>query len=197
VAAFKNEEREKVAVFSNRPTIVPGYRILILTDRLPQFSPFLTHDGAVDLSLLAETKTLRGAYVASRPLFGVLEDFVNAPNRSVKLEKLPQATQLTNLVISGHIDFAIVPGIEVNFYTSKYRESHAFTAIPVMGMPVTLRSYVACSNSNIGRDIMTKVNEVIDDDHQWARFVRPLLQWGEPASNALSLGGKPESGHPH
>jgi hypothetical protein len=94
-------------------------------------------------------------------------------------------------LISNHVDFAFVPGIEVNFYTIKYRTQYAFTALPIQGMPFSAENFVACSSGVLGQEVIGKINRYIDDDQHWRQFVAPLSRWNEPFAYKSSLAQRP------
>lgn len=192
LGALKSFERERVAQFSNRPNIVPGYRLLILADRRAYFSAFLTEQGEIDLGLLASNDHLRGAYVAGRPQFGSVEDFIKSPERKTSLEKMPQAAPMTNLLAARHIDFAFAPGFEINYLVRRETAPDRFLAIPIHGMPALIRNYVACSDRPIGRRIIAQINQIIDDDQKWPSFLAPLAAWDDEAAYRASLAAVPE-----
>ena len=62
------------AVFSKRPVLNPGYRLVARASRLTEFLPYAA-TGEIDLELLGHNDSLSGGYIASRDYLATINGF--------------------------------------------------------------------------------------------------------------------------
>jgi uncharacterized protein (TIGR02285 family) len=188
---LRNEEREKIVIYSNRPIIVPGFRLLVLASRLDVFKPVMTQDGEIDLDVLARQESMVGGHIATRLHLSPIDEFINDPTRRVRLEKMPEAAQLFALLQAGRIDFSFISALELPYYARKSHTTSKFVALPIKGSSRYVKGYLYCSKSPLGQSVITRIDALLADDRQWAAFLAPLRQWVEPADFAVALAAQP------
>jgi uncharacterized protein (TIGR02285 family) len=189
--AWRTPERQEFAVFSNRVVPGPAFRIVVDADHAADFRPFMTDKGEVDLALLADSDRLSGGYVAGQPYPGVIGAFIDAPDRRTQLSRVGQIAQLYSLLDAGRVGFIIGNGVETTYYLSRPQGNRKFVALPIKGAPTSV-GYVACSKGATGIAIVARIDTLLSDDTVWARYLSPLLRWGDPEDYAAGLAVKPE-----
>jgi len=182
--AIKTPEREAVAVFSRRPLLWPAYRLYFSPPHRAAFTPYLDSEGRVDLGKLTAAP-LHGAVTASRAYNSVIDGFINAHNKARPLDSLLSTRQILNLVRAEHLDFA--------FATLADIEQHdgSLDSLPIAGGDAWNPSYVACTRDKTGLAVIAAVDEVFEEQENWAEYVEPLRSVLPAADYAVVLRSKP------
>lgn len=181
------------AVFSKRPVLNPGYRLVVRTSRLTEFLPFAI-SGDVDLELLGRNDNLSGGYIASRDYLSTINAFIGSEDRRARLQKTMNSSQLVELLHAGRVDFIFASPTEVAYYRELLHLSDAFSVLKVKGEPVYNEGYIACSSGPIGKAVIAKIDAYLDRPEGWGSYVAPLQRWLEPADYAFAAGTRPAQG---
>jgi uncharacterized protein (TIGR02285 family) len=189
--ALYTPEREKIIIFSDRPFVLPGYRMFIKADRLDDFRQFMTDDGEIDLDLLGKSVKLVGAHVASRLYLRAIDNFIKDPARKTTLEKLPEAQQILSLLYSGRIDFGFMSELEHGYYARAFPSNAKLLTLPVKDSPRRIAPYLFCSKGPLGQAVIDAANRLLNDDRHWSEFLAPIRQWVAPTDFAAALAAKP------
>ncbi|HMA49837.1 MAG TPA: TIGR02285 family protein [Magnetospirillaceae bacterium] len=190
LGVLRNPEREKIALFTERPVLVPGFRLIVKTGHLDQFRPFM--DGnAVDLEALKSNRRLSGGYVADRAYPPPMLDFVADPDHQNKLERAIGNERLYLLLNSGRLDFVFGLGYEAVYFSAVQNAADPLTALPVKGIETLIKGYTACSDGPLGRAVIARLDALQKEENFWRRWVAPLQRWLEPADYAAALEGTP------
>ena len=191
VGALRSPERDKLAIFSNRPFVVPSYRLIVDNRKLLRFRPYMTESGEVDLDRLATDPALRGGYVFARLHSAQINAFVDSAERRATLEKLGSTVQIFHLMHLGRLDFIFAAPYEINYYKVVSHYTEEITTLPIKDSPRSVKGYVACSALRDGRAVIAAVDTVLSDDGSWAAFLSPMKRWMAPADFAITLAAKP------
>jgi len=178
------------ALFSKRPVLNPGYRLVVRTARLTEFLPY-GQSGDLDLDLLGQSDSLSGGYIASRDYLPTINGFIASGDRRSKLQKTMTSAQLVELLHVGRLDFIFASPTEVAYYHVAEHLAADFSVLKVKGEPVYNEGYVACSSGPVGKAAMAKIDAYLERAEGWAAYVAPLQRWLDPADYAFAAGVKP------
>ena len=191
IGVLRNPEREKVAAFTRRPVLVPGFRLIIRGDDQLLFTPFLTEQGEVDLAALQQNRKLAGGYVADRIYPPVMAAYIDSTERRARVERSVDNERLFQLLRTKRVDFVFGLGYESAYYSWKFGTATPLAELPVKDTPRTVSGYTACSNQPIGRAMIARLDELQSDDNLWRQWLEPLRRWLEPADFAVTLAAQP------
>jgi len=181
----KLPEREKVMLFNNRPMVTPGFGVILREDRAGEFRRFQDLTGAVDLDLLGEARDLSGGYVAGRPHFGTVKDFIDAKRGRLIADS--DTGRLFRQLKAGHLDYLFGLRDEVAYFAASLGEDAKFVSMPVIGADRFGKAYIACSAGPIGRRAMEAIDAYLADDAHWAAFMEPWRRWLSPEDYAAAV----------
>lgn len=181
LSVAKLPEREKLAAFSARSFWATANRIVVRTDHLGEFAPYLDGSGAVNLALLGESRTLRGGYGDNTSYGPSIDAFIRDPGRKTPLELTQHLRMPLVLLDKGRLDFVFGYDMEVRYYSQLNRLGDDFTALPVVPSLVHQKGYVACSNEETGRRVITAIDALLASDKGMQAFIEPLRDWYSPA----------------
>lgn len=179
-------EREGTMLFNARPMVVPGYGVILREDRLPDFQRFLDGGGALDLARLRGAP-LQGAYVAGRPHFGVVKEFIEAGLDRPHLIASADTAGLFRQLASGRIDFLFGLRDETNYFAESVVAGAHLVALRIAGTEQWGRSYLGCSTGPVGRRAMAVLDDWLADDRHWAEFIEPWKRWLSPEDYSAAL----------
>lgn len=171
------------AIFSKRPVLNPGYRVMVRSSRLTEFLPYAA-TGDVDLNLLAKGN-LSGGYISSRDYLPAINGFIAADS---KMQKTMNSEQLLELLHANRLDFVFASPTEVKFSREAMHLDDDFAVLKVRGAPVYNEGYIACSSGALGKEVMAKIDAYLDRPDGWAAYVAPLRRWLDPADYAFAAG---------
>jgi uncharacterized protein (TIGR02285 family) len=178
------------AVFSKRPVLNPGYRLVVRSSRLTEFLPYAA-TGDIDLELLGRNDSLSGGYIASRDYLATINGFIGAGDRRGRLQKTMSSAQLVDLLHANRLDFIFASPTEVAFYREAQHFTDDFAVLKVKNGPVYNEGYIACSSGPIGKAVIARLDAYLDRPEGWAAYVGPLQHWLDPADYAVAAGARP------
>jgi uncharacterized protein (TIGR02285 family) len=190
LGVLRSAEREKIAVFTGRPLLVPGFRLIVKSGHLDQFRPFMEGD-AVDLEALKDNRRLAGGYVADRVYPQPMRDFLADPGHRNKMERAIGNERLYQLLNSGRLDFVFGLGYEAGYFNAVLNASEPLTALSVKGIEPRIKGYTACSDRPLGQAVVARLDALQKDETFWRRWVAPLERWLDPDDYAAALEGAP------
>ena len=188
VTLLRDAEREKTMAFSARPIVIPAFRLVALSAKRDAITPFLTPEGEVDLTALASSDSLSGAYVQSRLYPQPIMQFISEVGAKTRLEDLPDTSPMFNLLRMGRVDFVFLNGLEARYYAGKAK----ILTLPIKGVPRTMAMYPGCSDGIIGRRVIARIDQLLADDGNWSAFLAPLRDWMQESDFAASLTVRPD-----
>ena len=190
--AARNAEREAFAIFTRRPIVVPSYGVTTLANNSQRFERLLDADGAIDLDGLGAESALTGGYTAAREHFPAINRFLQNSERGPRMEKTMSPSQLFNLLHAGRLDFIFSEPVEGPYYKARFHLSDEFVTFPIKGNVASIKGYVVCSKGPIGRAVIARLDQLLDQDDPWAAYLEPLRRWMTPKDFAKALAQKAE-----
>lgn len=181
LAAARLPGRERLAVFSARSFRGATNQIIVRTDRLAEFKPFLDPSGAIDLALLSADGHLRGGYTDGASYGSAIDSFIRAPARHTPLEMTPHLRMPLTLLDRNRLDFVFGYYMEMTYYRRITRLDDHFTALPTRPEQARLDGYVACSDTALGHRVITAIDALLAPDKTMLAFVDSLRDWYSPA----------------
>jgi uncharacterized protein (TIGR02285 family) len=191
IGVLRNPEREKIAAFTRRPVVVPGFRLIVREEDKSLFTPFLDEHGEVDLAALQQSRKLGGGYVADRVYPPVMAAYIQSAERRAPVEKSVDNERLFQLLSSKRVDFIFGLAYESAYYSWKFDGRQSLASLPVKDAPRTVGGYTACSNQPVGRAVIARLDAIQSDDKVWRQWMEPLRRWLDPADFAVALAAQP------
>lgn len=181
-------DREGVYAFNSRRLLMPGFRLLVRKDLMPNLAPAMTAGGEVDLAKFAAVKGVRGGFTGQRHYDPVIADFIQQRGND-GMDSVVATFQLFNLIQAGRIDFTFVLPVDFFFYdNASQRDSMAL--LHIKDAAPAIDAGIACSSEPSGRAVIAAVDSLFSDDSQWAAFVEPMRKWMPPDDFARLLAGR-------
>jgi uncharacterized protein (TIGR02285 family) len=195
--AFRGPDREKVAVFSDRPAKLTGYRVIVHSRDEARYKPYLTSEGEIDLARLLAAPDLHGSYVAARLMPSVVSDAL-ADKEQIKAEIVPMQTpvQILQTFAAGRLDFFLGLPIEADYYRDTPAGQEPRKNFPIKGVAKMVNFYTACSDAPLGRSVIRAIDRILRSDENWANFLAPYHDYFSAEDFAASLASKPERKEP-
>lgn len=188
LGVLRSPEREKIAVFTERPVPVPGFRLIIKTDHLDAFRPFMTGEDEIDLAALKKNHRLTGGYVVDRVYPAQMMEFITDPEHQSRLERSVGSERLYQLLRSNRVDFVLGLGYEARYFDKLQDDYAPLTALTVKGTDRLIKGYTACSDRPLGREVIARIDALQREDSFWRQWVAPLQRWLNPADFAALRG---------
>lgn len=171
-------EREKWAAFTRHQTSVAGYRLLVLQDRLGEFSSFRLPDGTVDLDRLAASDRLTGIYVATRHYTTQINSFIESSVRKIPLESTSTSTKIFEMIAHRRGDFSFASVTEMNYFKALYgKRGPSMAMLPIKGGGEPVHGHTACSRDPLGLQTIEILDHLFDDEAVWKEFLAPQQKW--------------------
>jgi uncharacterized protein (TIGR02285 family) len=177
-------EREQWAIFTRHQTSIPGYRLLVLKEKLPAFAEFRDAAGRIDLDRLAANDQLRGIYVAGRHYMPQINAFLDNPKRKVGVEAMSASTKIFEMVADRRGDFSFANVTEMNYFNALNAAIRTGAkAWPPLAMLVIkggddqVHGHIACSRGVFGKQVIQAVDHLLDDEATWTEFMAPERRW--------------------
>jgi len=189
IGVLRSPEREKFAVFSRRPVLVPGFRLIIRADDEARFTPFLTEQHEVDLEALLKSRRLAGGYVADRHYPPAVTAYINSDERRAAVEKSVDNDRLFQLLRGNRVDFVFGLAYEAAYFS--WRLGPPLAKLPIKDTPRTVAGYTACSDQPLGRAMIARLDSLQAEEALWRQWMEPLRRWLDPADFATALAAQP------
>ena len=179
-------ERERWALFTRHTTSVPGYSLVVLRDRIAEFSRFRGTDGSIDLERLAASGQMTGLYNAGRHYTPQINAFLDSPVRKTPLESTSASTNIFEMIASRRGDFSFGLGAEMNYFNA-LNEAGADSArrwpplamLAIKGGGEMLHGHLGCSREPQGRKMIDALDRLFEDETAWNEFFAPHKRWVE------------------
>jgi len=195
LAAARLPDREKIAAFSARAFHGTANRVIVRTDQLPRFQPYLDSSGALDLTRLAADDKLRGAYTETTSYGPNIDAFVRNNARKAPLQMVSHLRMPLALLDKRRVDFVFGYYMEMNYFRQLDRLGDNFTALPTTPEMAPLGGHVACSNGPLGREVIAAVDALLATDEGMLAYIEPLRDWYSPADFEAARKAVQPAGH--
>jgi uncharacterized protein (TIGR02285 family) len=181
ISAAKIPEREKFAIFTARAVYGASNKVIVRSDKLHDFAPYLDKSDQIDLVRLAADDHLLGAYSDGTTYGPAIDSFIKDPQRKTPLELTPHLRMPLALLEKGRLDFVFGYFMEMAYFQRTHQVTAAFTALSTTSEPVRQDSYVACSKGPRGRQVIAAIDALLSHDEAMLDFVDNLRGWYSPA----------------
>jgi len=189
IGVLRTPERDKIAVFSRRAVVVPGFRLIVRSDDMPRFAPFQTAQQEIDLEALRQNRKLIGGYVLDRVYPPAVTAYIGSGERRAPIEKSIDNERLFQLLSSNRVDFVFGLAYEAAYFA--WRRPPALISLPIKDTPRSVAGYTACSNQPLGRAMIARLDTLQGDEALWRQWMEPLRRWLDPADFATALATQP------
>jgi len=185
----RTEEREKLALFSDRPLWVPGYTLITTDDHVRFFDRYRI-GGVVDLERLAGAIQLNVGFMTGRPY----PRAINNLQYRIPVVSAAAMQPLFRQLAAHRLDLLFSSIAEATYFDKVLHLDGHFVSLPVRGIPAGNGAYIVCSKGPIGSAVMTRINQVLADDATWEEFVEPWRQWYNDEAMAMIRRGNQKDG---
>ena len=184
IGAGRTPARTAVAKFSQVAFATTPVGVILRTDRLERFRPFMDGKGQFDLTKLGQAGELRGDFIPGRVYTAAIDALIASPERQVKLDPVPSMDVATRSVSELHADFVFGYSHELAFYRVAGRLGPEVSWVPIKGQPRLLFSHIACSAGPLGSSVILKVDKIIGGAGLPPDYTSLEAQWTSPAELA-------------
>ncbi|WP_430459961.1 TIGR02285 family protein [Thalassolituus sp. LLYu03] len=165
-AVLKTPERERVAVFSEAGAIVPS---MVLIMRAEQKQRLFGKRKTIALREVLENPTLRIGMITERA-YGEVDSMLRAQHNSERLIQVSNnygPLSLLRMLNSGRIDAVVEYPWIVRYVAMGLSDMQSLSTMGIDELQPFFRSYVACPNTDVGREVIRQLNV-------WIRTQLPL-----------------------
>jgi len=177
-------EREQWAVFTRHRTSVPGYRLLVLRERLPEFAEFRDTAGRIDLDRLAANSRLSGVYVAGRHYMPQINSFIDSPAGRSRVEARSASTKIFEMIADRRSDFSFATTTEMNYFNAWNMATPAgekswppLAMLEIKGGDDQVHGHIACTRDALGKQVVEAIDRLFDNEAIWTEFLAPEQRW--------------------
>ena len=187
--ALKTSEREVFMAFSVTPTLLGLPNGLITTrQRLAQFKSYIGESGEFRLDEFLRDGKFRLAIVAGRSFGTGIDPVLKKHEKDASVVTVPSSDHMSSrlLKLANQKEFDAVIGYanELRYVTRELKlNEQDFIWLPVQGEPPLLRSYFACSKSDLGRRVIAAVDRALANEETQREINAAYRAWlGEEAA---------------
>lgn len=181
----KLPEREAWAVFTRHKVSLPSYQILVLRERLLEFSDYRAADGSIDLERLATSDRLTGIYVGARHYMPEINAFIGNDQRRLRMEPVRDSNRIFEMVATRHADFSFAMATEMTYSNALAAAQTVpgaklppiLVMLPIKGVTEPVQGHIACSRDPLGEQAVAAIDQLLDDELLWSQFLAPLQRW--------------------
>jgi uncharacterized protein (TIGR02285 family) len=180
VGVSRTPEREKFTLFSQRPLVGFGTRIVVRRGQAERFKEFLDPQGAVDLVKLAQSPALVGGYVTAMHYGDSVSRFIEDDHRAARLDKFVTPPQLFNVLKAGRLDYIFGQAVEAAYYAKEF----GLQPGELKTLKITSSGKgggggigIGCSNGPAGRQVIQAIDALLSDEQMWRDYTAPYSEW--------------------
>lgn len=176
-AIFKTPEREQMMYFSSQVYWVQANRIIFSIDNEAKFQKHLKDQSVVDLESLMSDETLIGGVVRGRSYSAVIDSALDTIRGRPNLFDLTESAQGFGMLEAGRLDWIVGYSFEASYFFRKENFSEHFISYAAKGDTAILPGYIACSKGPLGKKVITRINEIIEEANSRPPYLRYYLNW--------------------
>jgi uncharacterized protein (TIGR02285 family) len=178
---FRNAAREKVWEFSKPALLHLDNQLVFLKENAKHFGT-----GDVDLEALFKRTDLTGGILAGRsyalavdPVIAKYKDSPNLVIRAMPIE------QFFEMLLNRNVDYLILFTHETAFLADKLKQPvERFGNLHIAGVPPYIYTHVACSKNAWGKEIIRKVDAVLDKQRSTPDYRQLSERWYSESDKA-------------
>jgi len=156
----KNDKREEFVYFSNPVMYSLPNEIVIKKENIGKFQQFIDDNGDIDFGKLLENKHFQLAYTKERSYSKHVDKVIqkNEDNKNIVYRPASDLTKgFLKMLEANRADYIIEYPVMVSYNSNK-----EFLSIPIKGSNTTFPVYIGCSKTTTGKNIIEKINKVIE-----------------------------------
>jgi len=178
IGVSNTAERRKFALFSQRPLVGFGTRIVVRREQAARFKEFLDPQGAVDLARLAQSPSLVGGYVTALHYGDEVTRFIEDESRAARLDKFVTPPQLFNVLKAGRVDYIFGQPVEATYYAKEFGlQPGELATLRITGWRDGGGISVGCSKGAAGSAVIKAVDALLADEQMWRDYTAPYRDW--------------------
>jgi len=185
VALYKTPEREKFIQFSIPYRVVLSNALIIPEAQRSKFEPFINSEGAISLPRIIE-KGFRIGLAKGRVYRGLIDEMLqknkNNPNLVKHAGSHNMITNLIGMMNEGRIDAIIGYPYEAHYAAKTLKMKADIISIPIAGMDDYGLTFVGCSKTEEGKEIIKKLNAIIKIYRTTPDFLDFEEYWLDPSA---------------
>lgn len=172
---FKTTERQEFLHFSKPLNIFSGLKIIMHKDLYAS----LGYRPSLSLKDLFKTYELRLATNKIRAYSPKIDPIVSEYDRLNKVSRhTGSTTQVFRLLSTGRADFMIDFSYRVPYWAKELGiEASAYVSVPIEENPQTVISYAACPKTPWGKQMIAKINTVLERQVPTSAYLDVLKRW--------------------
>lgn len=183
-ALFKTPEREQFIKFSAPVYAILTNQMVTLKSNIAEFQRHLTPLGHIKLQEVLDRTDLTLGLVAERIYSRRINQELDKSNAAVHRILMPH-DRYAQLLLHGRIDYAFGFPAEAHMQFKMNGETNAYTTLPIDGEPSIIDGFIGCSDKPIGRELIAKINRIIDEAGTPPAYQLFYEEWLDP--NARSI----------
>lgn len=173
----KNAEREGLMHFSSPFIKRFPNELVIRSAELAMFEKFIGHDGRIEFEKLIDDDTLKMGYHKDRSYSPKVDAILKAKERTNLIHR--PAKDLTDGFLSmletKRIDYIIESPDSLRYFVKKNNLKDLYKTVPIKDSDGMLPVYFACSKSELGAQVISKINKIIESNQE--KFDAAYIYW--------------------
>jgi len=179
---FRTPARERYLVYSRPALIHLDNRLVFLARNAARFPP----GAEVDLEKVFKDRRLIGGIISGRSFAPNIDAQIrrhgDAPN--VRMRAL-QPSHMVELLLKGEIDYTIMFPHEAAFLERQAGRDGFLATRMIAGTPPYILTHVACTRSEWGERVITRVNRILRDQRNRPEYRQFSARWYSAADQLL------------
>jgi len=175
-ALYKTKEREKFIAFSNASIINPSNRVIARKGTFDQYA----EGKYIDLKKVLDSRQFSFSLIKQRSYGQDVDDKI-AGHYTDKNSQLLASTELGTvfqMVKKKRVDFTIAFPFELNYFIEKNKiKDDVFTSYYIKNIPTYTLGYVACPKNEWGKEVITRVNQVLNEIKHTNDYKQAITSW--------------------
>uniref|UniRef100_A0A486XTL9 Solute-binding protein family 3/N-terminal domain-containing protein n=1 Tax=Rheinheimera sp. BAL341 TaxID=1708203 RepID=A0A486XTL9_9GAMM len=180
VGSLYSEERGQSRLYSTPMAVGPAISIGFVQQRLLQHAAI--SNGAVDINLLALDSNLRGAFQPSRYYAPVIEQALQHPASNVSSHAFTSELNAAALLANGRVDYVLEYPERMRYYNQLLSQPVKLQHLMIRGATDTSVSYVTCTQSSDGEQIMAAVDAALQQLWLQPEYQLAMRRWLDDAA---------------
>ncbi|MCC9624038.1 TIGR02285 family protein [Thalassospira sp. MA62] len=179
VTLIPTPERREYIEFAQTALLHLPISLVIRSDDLRIFAPYLNDDGHIVLAGLLQDATLTSAVRIGRSYGTFIDALLGSYQNDDHITKVADDTTLVRLLKRHRIDWTLSFPSESEFYRRSQTPNLDLTTLPIEGNTSLLEATIGCANTPLGKDAVAAINAVIKQNPSlpWSEF---YAQWLNP-----------------
>lgn len=179
---FRTPVRERYLVYSKPALIHLDNRLVFLAKNSARFPP----GAEVDLEQVFKDRRLIGGIIIGRSFAPNIDASIrhHGDSRNFQMRAL-KPSHMIELLLKGDIDYTIMFPHEAAFLERQAGHDGLLTTRSIAGTPPYILTHVACTKSEWGNRVVTRVNRILHDQRNRPEYRQFSERWYSAADQLL------------